>query len=91
VLDTSPVKEQELWSIQAFQGEVYLASESAIYKLDKNDVPRKVDTKLGKDLTHLHLHAADGFLWSFGVKDVILTQDGETWHDATPGGTTYKP
>jgi hypothetical protein len=91
VLDTSPVEEEELWSIQAFKGDVYLASTSAIYKLDKNDVPRKVDTKLGKDLTHLHLHAADGFMWSFGVKDVMLTEDGKTWRDATPGTKQYTP
>jgi hypothetical protein len=91
VLDTPSVEEQELWSIQLFNGEVYLASERALYKLDANDVPRRLDLKLGPDLTHGHLHAADGVMWSFGVKDLLLTEDGKTWRDATPGGTTYKP
>jgi hypothetical protein len=91
VLDPSVKGDDELWSIQGFKGEVYVASTSAIYKLDKNDKLRKVDTKLGKNLTHMHLHAADGFLWSFGVKDVMLTQDGKTWRDATPGSKQYRP
>jgi hypothetical protein len=91
VLDTQPIDEDELWSMQVFKGDLYLASETAIYKLDKDEVPRAVDTKLGKKLTHRHLHAADGVMWSFGVKDLLLTEDGKTWRDVTFGSKQYKP
>ncbi len=84
VLDTAAVDGDSLWSIQLFNDAVYLATESALYKLDENDVPRKLRTGLGKDCSYRHLHANDGVMWSFGGKNVAWTDDGKKWTDVTP-------
>jgi hypothetical protein len=83
-LDTDAVEKEELWSIQLFNGEVYFASGSTLYKLDKNDVPQRLATKLAKDCTYRYLHANDGVMASFGSKSIAWTGDGRTWEDITP-------
>jgi hypothetical protein len=76
--------EEEFTSIQPFHDDVYLSSETSLYKLDKNDVPRPVVTGLAKGCTYRHLHANDGVMASFGSKNVVWTGDGRTWRDITP-------
>jgi hypothetical protein len=76
--------EEDLWGIQLFKDSVYIASERAIYQLDKNDVPRPIKTGLAKGCTYRHLHANDGVMWSFGSKNVAWTDDGKKWSDVTP-------
>jgi hypothetical protein len=76
--------EDDLWSLQEFRGAVYLASERALYRLRPDDSLEEVDTGLDEKRTYGHLHANDGVMWSFGSKHLAWTEDGRTWHDATP-------
>jgi hypothetical protein len=74
--------EDDFWDLEWFRDRLYVASDDAIYRLDQNDVL----TELAFDevYTFGDLHANDGVLWSFGTKDLIWTEDGVQWNDATP-------
>lgn len=73
----------DLWGMEWFQGELYLACDSGLFKLDSKDQLVEVDMQLSPKPTCRHLHANDGVLWSCGPKHVIWTEDGQTWNDVT--------
>ncbi len=74
----------DLWGMEWFQGELYLACDSGLFKLDSEDQLVEVDMQLSPKPTFRHLHANDGVLWSCGPKHVTWTEDGQTWNDVTP-------
>ena len=74
----------DLWGMEWFQGELYLACDSGLFKLDSKDQLVEVDMQLSPKPTCRHLHANDGVLWSCGPKHVTWTEDGQTWSDVTP-------
>jgi len=74
----------DLWGMEWFQGELYLACDSGLFKLDSKDQLVEVDMQLSPKPTCRHLHANDGVLWSCGPKHVTWTEDGQTWNDVTP-------
>lgn len=78
------VIESDIWGLEIFQGAVWLATDSALFRLDAGQVPRRVETGLGAEWTYRHLHSADGVLWSFGPRHIAWTEDCTHWHDATP-------
>lgn len=73
----------EFFDIEWYRDQLFIASADALYRLEGDDRVVPVDTGL-VDSTYGHLHANDGVLWSFGTKDICYTEDGVTWHDATP-------
>ncbi len=75
--------EDDLWGMEWFQGRLYLASKSGLFRVD-GDTLEKVDTGLGAGRTYAHLHSGGGALWSFGPLHLAWTTDGEHWHDVVP-------
>jgi hypothetical protein len=74
--------EDDLWGMQLFNDTLYVASDDGIFALDKNSDLNAVSVKGIK--TFGYLHANEGVMWSFGLKDLIWTDDGKKWHDETP-------
>lgn len=72
----------QIWDIQYFEGQVYVATSDALYRLDDDLSPRPVDMQLGP-MTYGQLHAHDGVLLSTGRKSQCWSDDGVTWHDIT--------
>jgi hypothetical protein len=74
---TKPAFKDDLWSLAWFQGQLYAASMTALYVLEKESF-RPV--RIGKDApeTCFRLSARDGVLWSIGAKDV-MAYDGKKW------------
>jgi hypothetical protein len=81
--------EEDFWGLEWFKGRLYLATDHALFTLDENDVLKPVDVG-APQFTFGDLHAWDGALWSFGPKHLAWTEDGERWHDITPGKTLEK-
>jgi hypothetical protein len=76
---------ENLWGLEYFAGEMYTASESAIFRINSDNSLERVDTAgLGEDWTYRHLYANAGVLWSFGPRHVAWTSDAKTWNPATP-------
>lgn len=73
----------EFFDLEWYGDRLYVAAADALYRLEAKDRLVPVDTGL-TDGTYGHLHANDGVLWSFGTKHILYTEDGVTWHDATP-------
>lgn len=74
--------EENLWGMEWFKEALYVASESAVFRLTSTGDLEPTSTKV---LDYCgHLHASDGTMWSFGTKQVAWTEDGKTWHDVTP-------
>ena len=70
-----------LWGLEWFQENLFVASSDKIFFLDKNTlVP--VDMNLGKELSCGYLHANDDVMWSIGTKDLAYT-DGTVWVEVT--------
>ncbi len=74
----------DIWGMEWFKGELYLACDSGLFKLDSKDTLVEVDMRLSSRPSCRHLHANDGVLWSCGPKHVTWTEDGQNWHDVTP-------
>ncbi|QDH68707.1 sialidase family protein [Marilutibacter alkalisoli] len=74
----------DLWGMEWFNNELYLACDSGLFRLDGNDDLIAVDMKLPSKASCRHLHANDGVLWSCGPKNVVWTEDGQTWTEVTP-------
>lgn len=74
----------DLWGMEWFEGELYLACDSGLFKLDRTDRLVEVDMRLSPKPSCRHLHANDGVLWSCGPKHVTWTEDGRNWVDVTP-------
>jgi hypothetical protein len=74
--------EDDLWGMEWFQDNLYVASEDTVYRLEiTGDLTSVTDGVL--DYCG-HLHANDGVMWSFGTKQVAWTDDVQNWHDVTP-------
>lgn len=74
----------DLWGMEWFNGELYLTRDSGLFRLDGNDNLVAVDMKLPGKPSCRHLHANDGVLWSCGPKNVVWTEDGQSWTEVTP-------
>lgn len=72
--------EEDLWSVEWFHDELYVASDRAVYRLTASGSLQEVDMGLGDDRTYYDLHANDGVLWSIGPKHLSWT-DGTRWND----------
>ncbi|WP_369940122.1 WD40/YVTN/BNR-like repeat-containing protein [Xanthomonas medicagonis] len=73
----------DFWGMEWFNGELYLACDSGLFKLDSQDHLVAVDMQLSPTPSCRHLHASDGVLWSCGPKHVVWTEDGQRWIDVT--------
>ncbi|MGE8358755.1 hypothetical protein [Pseudomonas sp.] len=67
----------DFWSLNWFQGQLYVASLTALYVLD-GEALRLVDTGDVTPRSCHRLSSADGLLWSVGADD-ILSFDGVSW------------
>lgn len=67
-----------LYAVEGFGDAVYVASLTAIYRLEADRL-EKVRTGLRGAFTAGSLHAADGQLLSVGAKHILTTIDGVTW------------
>lgn len=74
----------ELWGMEWFRNELYLAGDDGLFRLDQDGKLQQIDPGLGKGWTCRHLHACEGALWSFGPKHIAWTADAVTWNDVTP-------
>ncbi len=72
------VTDEDLWSIEYFNQEVFFASDSKLFKLSDNHFVEQ-DIGLSGPATCGHLDKQDGVLWSFGTKFLSFF-DGKTWH-----------
>jgi hypothetical protein len=79
------VTEDDFWDAELYNGQVYLSTESTIYRVNDSGDLEEVDVGLGDEVTFGYLHANDGVLLSVGVSDILFTDDGVTWNDITPG------
>lgn len=68
---------EDLWGLEVFQGEVYVASEERLF-LYRDGGLEPVDTGLSPEIDGYRLDARDGVLWSFGVNDLAF-YDGRKW------------
>lgn len=75
----------DLWSLEQFGNDIYVASENLLYRLNDENGLKPVELGLEGSRTFRHLHAADGVLWSIGPKHLSWSEDGSRWYDATPG------
>lgn len=73
----------EIWDIHWFDGHVYLATSDALYRLDDDFTPQRIDMRLGPSMTCGQLHADGGVLLSTGRKHQCWSDDGAVWHDIT--------
>ncbi|KHL56872.1 hypothetical protein [Xanthomonas cannabis] len=78
------VTTDDLWGMEWFQQELYVACDRGLFKLDNTGRLVEVDMRLSPKPSCRHLHANDGVLWSCGPKHVTWTEDGQTWVDVTP-------
>jgi hypothetical protein len=76
--------EDELWDVETFNGEVYIATSKRVYRLTAADDLEEVDLGVRGKPTCGSLHANDGVLISVGRKCLCWTEDGRKWHDITP-------
>ena len=67
------------WSIEGFQGSIYVAGSLCIGKLVHGQIV-PVDVGVKKAITSQILHHKEGILWSIGSEDV-LSYDGEQWRE----------
>jgi hypothetical protein len=72
----------DLWGAAWFGGALYVASESNVYRLEKDGSLKPVKVEGASSCGHLH--ANDGVLWSFGSKDLASTSDGRIWRRVDP-------
>ncbi|WP_204273419.1 hypothetical protein, partial [Stenotrophomonas maltophilia] len=56
----------QIWDVQYFNDDIYLATSNALYRLDAHHVPQQVDMRLCGPVTCGQLHAGDGILLSTG-------------------------
>ncbi|MDF5882270.1 hypothetical protein P4133_20515 [Pseudomonas aeruginosa] len=73
----------QIWDVQYFNDDIYLATSNALYRLDAHHVPQQVDMRLCRPVTCGQLHAGDGILLSTGRKHQCWSDDGSVWHDLT--------
>ncbi|WP_198163630.1 hypothetical protein [Pedobacter cryoconitis] len=69
--------EEDLWGMEVFDGQLYVSSTSFVYRLE-GDKLNPVDFGVDIPRTCYHLSAADGIMWSIGIKD-IMEFDGSNW------------
>lgn len=67
------------YSIEAFNGDIYLAANQSLARVEGNSIV-PVDVGLNRAISTHRLHAKDGLLWSIGEKD-ILVFDGTKWQE----------
>ena len=68
------------WGIEEFNGEIYLAGNRGLYKINKKQVIEPVKINVKGDFSFHRLHAKEGLLWSVGDND-ILVFDGKNWQE----------
>lgn len=70
-----PDKTEDLWSVEVFQGKVYVAGDKGLYLFDGE---RLEPLNTGMVLDGHRLHANGGVLWSFGNEHLAFF-DGKKW------------
>lgn len=73
----------EILDIQAFANDIYVATQTALYRLKEDRLLEIVTMGLGEGITCGQLHAAHGVLLSTGRRHQCWSTDGNTWHDIT--------
>ena len=76
-LDSDPIA-GTVWDLAWYNGNLYLATDTILYRRDAQGVIAPVDLSRLGAATFNHLDASDEVLWSFGEQDV-LALDGSTW------------
>ncbi|MGF1605465.1 MAG: hypothetical protein ACFB22_03930 [Rhodothalassiaceae bacterium] len=70
--------EDEIWAVESLQGQVWFATDDALYRLEAGD--RLVRVEVGVDaLTAGFLHQKDGLMLSVGRKHLLYTLNGTSW------------
>ena len=79
-IDQNATKE-DFWGLEWFQGQLYLATPQALFRLTDSDDLEPIDDRLPTPRTYSQLHAGNGALWSFGSRHLSWTTDGERWNE----------
>jgi hypothetical protein len=77
---TNDAVEDEIRSLQWFDGKLYLATNDAFLVMDSRGRITPVKISASADVTFDSLHASDGVLLSVGPKDVYWTTDAKRWN-----------
>jgi hypothetical protein len=72
--------EDEIHSLQWFDGKLYLATDEALFTVDSGGKLKRVKVSASGGSTFQALHANDGVLLSVGIKDIWWTRDARKWH-----------
>lgn len=70
-----------LWSMEWFQGHLYLATMKQLYRYENNEL-LEIDLGLPGPRSFARLHSDGQALWSFGSHHLSWTENGHTWEDA---------
>lgn len=69
---------QNLFGLGWFKGDLYVASQTAVFKLTDGGLAT-IDMRLGSSLTTGYLEANTEWLWSVGVHHLAVSADGHGW------------
>lgn len=76
--------DSDIWSIEWFQGYLYLATSNGLFRLLPGQRLEPVRGLPATENAFRELHARDGVLVSTGPKHVWITEDGTKWQDIAP-------
>jgi hypothetical protein len=71
--------DEDLWGVESFGGEIYVAGYGGIGKIHANGIA-PVDTALKRVVLGYRLRAKEGVLWSIGNDDIVAF-DGKRWRE----------
>lgn len=69
---------EDFWSLAEFKGSIFVASDRAIYRIERDDLEEVEIDAAGYAGTHYQLSVADGHLCSMGADDILMF-DGQSW------------
>jgi hypothetical protein len=67
---------ESFWSIEIFEGEVYVAGDDGVFMINRAKAERI--GRVSRTASPYHLCAGDGVLWSFGLYQ-LHAFDGRAW------------
>jgi hypothetical protein len=74
------VTDLQFWGMAWFQDTLFVATESAVYKLCPDDTLKQVEFGLNKEpITSGWLHSCSDLMWSVGGEHLFSTIDGKRW------------
>src|SRR5215467_758638 len=73
--------EDDLWDLEWYRDRLYTAHDDGVSVLTNAGSLERINFGIRGEITCRHLHSNDGVLLSSGPKNVLVTSDGEKWHE----------